>query len=252
MEKAGYSIDRSFGSFLGDYGVAIFFTISGFVIIHSHSGDFNRPGAPLRFFLKRIGRIVPLYWLITVLYSLKLVLTGATLALGSFLLSLFFIPQQLPDAIYGRPVYELGWTLQYEMAFYITVALALCLNFRVGIVLIAGIFLTLTGLNAGGYLGSANPLAYLGAPIVLYFLAGVAIAFARHKLSSDFVAEDAPWVLGSNAHLLFSADDDYHSPRLVWRRAFPRNIGSAYSSSRYRKLRSRCRKPQAVAREKHI
>ena len=62
------------------------------------------------------------------------------------------------------------------MAFYVTVALALSLNFRAGIVLVAGIFLTLTSLNGGGYLGSANPLAYFGAPIVLYFLAGVAIA----------------------------------------------------------------------------
>ena len=43
-EKAGYSIDRSFAWFLGEYGVAIFFIISGFVIIHSHSQDFGRPG----------------------------------------------------------------------------------------------------------------------------------------------------------------------------------------------------------------
>ncbi len=185
VEKAGCAIDRSFASFLGDFGVAIFFVISGFIIIHSHGRDFGRAGAPLRFFLKRIGRIVPLYWLVTVIYSLKLVVVGAAPTLGSFLLSLFFIPQQRPDAIYGRPVYELGWTLQYEMAFYITVAIALCLNFRAGIVLVAGVFLTLTSLNGGGYLGSANPLAYLGAPIVLYFLAGVAIAFARQKLNSD-------------------------------------------------------------------
>ena len=41
-EKAGYSIDRSFAWFLGEYGVAIFF-ISGFINIHSHSRDFGRP-----------------------------------------------------------------------------------------------------------------------------------------------------------------------------------------------------------------
>ena len=184
-EKAGFFIDRSFAWFLGEYGVAIFFIISGFVIIHSHKKDFGQSGAPSRFILKRIGRIAPLYWVTTLLYSVKLIMAGKGPALASFLLSILFIPHQGADPIYGRPVYGLGWTLQYEMAFYLTVAFSLYLNLRVGVVLVAGVFLTLTGLNACGYLGSANPLAYLGAPIVLYFLAGVAIALARQKLGSE-------------------------------------------------------------------
>ncbi len=183
-EKAGAQIDLHFAWFLGDLGVALFFIISGFVIIHSHGKDFGRPGAPSSFLARRLGRIIPLYWLTTSIYTLKLTMSGKAPAFSSLLLSLLFIPHQRPDSIYGRPVYELGWTLQYEMAFYTAVALALSLSLRKGIALIAIVFLTLVGLRQCNYLGLANPIAYLGAPIVLYFLIGVAIALARRKLAS--------------------------------------------------------------------
>ena len=49
----------------GNAGVDIFFLISGFIIAHvSRSDDVGRPGA---FLLKRVIRVVPLYWVLTLM-----------------------------------------------------------------------------------------------------------------------------------------------------------------------------------------
>lgn len=48
-------------------GVDIFFVISGFIMVHVASDDFTKPHAGANFILKRIARIVPLYWSMTTL-----------------------------------------------------------------------------------------------------------------------------------------------------------------------------------------
>lgn len=196
-EKTGAQVDRSFAWFLGELGVDIFFVISGFVMVHSHSDDFGKLRAPRRFMIRRIGRITPLYWLTTVVYSIKLILTNNAPSVSSFLQSLFFIPFQRPGAIYGRPVYELGWTLQYEMAFYSVMALALFWEYYRGLALIVVIFLSLVGLQQAQMLGADNPLAYWGAPIVLYFLIGVAIAVVRRSFGSTALGPLQPGFSGA-------------------------------------------------------
>jgi exopolysaccharide production protein ExoZ len=105
----------------GRFGVEIFFVISGFVMTHVAGEGAFSPGA---FALRRILRIVPLYWVCTVLVFAVALAAPAlfkttTADVKHLVLSLFFIPAPDPQtASDWRPLFKLGWTLNYEMFFY--------------------------------------------------------------------------------------------------------------------------------------
>lgn len=183
VEKAGATIDVTFAYSLGALGVRIFFAISGFVMILAHGNDFGGLESPRHFMKRRISRIVPLYWVTSAIYFLKLEFTGANPSLAGLALSLLFIPHfGEPGAIYGHPTYGLGWTLQYEMAFYVIFAGALLFSKRVGITLIFLTFLCLCGSVASGMIPIQSVLGYFGNDIVVYFLLGMAIGLLREKI----------------------------------------------------------------------
>lgn len=103
-------------------GVDIFFVISGFVIVHASASLFGTAGGPLIFLRRRLARIVPLYWIVTSLFLLVLLLDHSAIHgdIGSplyCLASYLFIPMMRPDGMI-QPAYGLGWTLNYEMFFY--------------------------------------------------------------------------------------------------------------------------------------
>ena len=109
----------------GAVGVDIFFVISGLVIFLSTEGK-SLP--PVRFLLYRLFRIVPAYWLYTVLMALVVVfarpvLPDQTVDWSHFLLSLLFIPTENPGGYGIYPTLNVGWTLNYEMLFYVLFAL---------------------------------------------------------------------------------------------------------------------------------
>jgi hypothetical protein len=52
-------VPADFPHLYGPFGVDIFFVISGFVMVYSSEGLFGQPGAPIKFFARRIARIVP-------------------------------------------------------------------------------------------------------------------------------------------------------------------------------------------------
>lgn len=103
----------------GNIGVDIFFVISGFVMWLTTFGRHTTTGT---FFLKRILRIVPLYWAITLaLAFLGTDPLGLRLSesIPDLLRSLFFIPyydMEAENKIY--PILFVGWTLNVEMFFY--------------------------------------------------------------------------------------------------------------------------------------
>ncbi len=108
---------------VGIWGVDIFFVISGFIMMYVT--DINDRS----FFLKRIIRIVPLYWILTlIIFVLALVkpeLFNYTTANFEHLIkSLFFIPFNKNDTGH-YPILFLGWTLNFEMIFYLLFGLSL-------------------------------------------------------------------------------------------------------------------------------
>lgn len=110
-------------------GVDLFFVISGFIMWVTTA---NRPISPLSFMLKRIARVAPLYWLVTgfslaVLLTNKQLMPDAALDWGHVIRSFLFIPALHPVNGEMQPLVTAGWTLNFEMFFYVLFALALFL-----------------------------------------------------------------------------------------------------------------------------
>lgn len=111
----------------GGIGVDVFFVISGLVIFLA-TADKNL--TPWRFMLMRVARIAPAYWFYTLLMAVLLVtmpsLFPETHVVPSHvLLSLLFIPAQNPGGFGIYPLVDVGWTLNFEMLFYLLFAFAL-------------------------------------------------------------------------------------------------------------------------------
>ena len=163
-------------------GVDIFFVISGFIMVHVAGDDFGIPGAPGRFFTKRLARIVPLYWSVTTALIVGALVAPSLLnvPLGNFqniVASYLFIPDWRPDHSVMRPVMALGWTLNYEMLFYAAFAAAMFLGLRRGIAVLTVGFVAAIAVRLAFNI-KQDQLAYWTDPIVLEFLYGVYIALA--------------------------------------------------------------------------
>jgi peptidoglycan/LPS O-acetylase OafA/YrhL len=125
----------------GSIGVDIFFVISGFVIYVSTS---ERKISSFHFFINRIIRIVPAYWIYTLLTALLVInfenLIPFTQIEAWFLAkSLTFVPAINPGGVWYFPLLTVGWTLNFEMMFYLIFSLALLVpgNYRLPYVLVA-------------------------------------------------------------------------------------------------------------------
>lgn len=170
----------------GAAGVDIFFVISGFVM--SISTQSKRSGRhPARAFLeRRMVRVVPMYWLMTAVTVLELSFLRLrpgiqnagphfNLTPGYIVSSLFFLPYRnsLGNV---HPILIVGWTLTYEMFFYLLFACSLALRVS-ELRFLAPVILALAAL--GTFQTSAWPaVTVLVSPMLLEFLAGVAIAKA--------------------------------------------------------------------------
>lgn len=119
----------------GLFGVDIFFVVSGFVMMHIIFGQPPGGASAARFIGERAVRVVPLYWLTTLLSVAIGVLAPALKHKHAFsapyvLRSLLFTPSINPATGAPEPVLGLGWTLNYEMFFYAIIALILLLGVR--------------------------------------------------------------------------------------------------------------------------
>jgi exopolysaccharide production protein ExoZ len=171
-------------------GVDLFFVISGFVMVYASQDLFMSADGSWRFLKRRIARIVPLYWSMTTLFLLTLVamphaLSSAAPRALETLTSYLFIPYAHAGSDVIRPVYKLGWTLEYEMFFYLVFAALLFLPMRAALYGIGGLF---TGLVALGAILAPSPgaFAFWSDPIIFEFLMGALIAVAfidGHRMS---------------------------------------------------------------------
>jgi exopolysaccharide production protein ExoZ len=167
-------------------GVDLFFVISGFIMWVTTAGQ---PVSPRVFMTRRIIRVVPLYWLTTLLLLTCTLIPGmlGTLRVSTVAVvqSLLFIPyDSITSPGHIWPVLEPGWTLNYEIFFYTLFALSLMLPHRTRFVTLVGVMcvLTLIGTAFGPFV---NPIAatYTNA-VLLEFAAGAGVGYfwAREHL----------------------------------------------------------------------
>ncbi len=162
-----------------DAGVDLFFVISGFVMVYASAELFGRRDGTALFMARRLIRIVPLYWATTTLFLLmaliaRPVVTEGAGSVAHILMSYAFLPSRGPDGAI-QPIYSLGWTLNYEMFFYIVFAAFIWQVRRRALILVT---FTLGAAIAVHPLipADATALVFWTDPIVAEFLFGMAIA----------------------------------------------------------------------------
>ena len=121
-------LGSGFGHFFhyyGKLGVDIFFVISGFIMFYSLNN--NKDRSPQIFLIHRVIRVVPVYWfytfLLVVISLFSFIEVKTEFTAISLFKSLFFIPHDNPSEQLGTfPFLTVGWTLNFEMFFYVLLA----------------------------------------------------------------------------------------------------------------------------------
>lgn len=173
----------------GFAGVDIFFVLSGFIIYYTNASYANQGGGG-QFFLKRLIRILPIFWISYAafigLFGLgKYVLhldSGNSMSTGivehagfwSIIATAFLIPNELQS-------HHVSWTLTFEMSFYALFAIVffkrskLFLGVLIGWVLACYLNVFFWGINVSAHLTEEPWRAFLN-PMVAEFLLGCLVA----------------------------------------------------------------------------
>ncbi|UII73846.1 acyltransferase [Pseudomonas sp. HN11] len=189
----------------GGIGVDIFFVISGFVIFLATA---DKALTPWRFMLMRVARIVPAYWF----YTLLMVLLVATvpsmfpyehLEPSYVLMSLLFIAAPSEPGVEVYPLLGVGWTLNFEMLFYVLFSFALSVRASYRLWVVA------TLLYLACYIGPTLGLAsgFYSNGIVLEFLMGIVIGMLYRR----GLCRTKPWlpllgIVGASMAVYHGAD----------------------------------------------
>ncbi len=162
---------------VGPAGVDIFFVLSGFVIALTGPLASPRPSGAL-FLWRRWRRVAPVYFVISLPEVVNAARAGG-LSADRLAATFLFWPATGSGVVY--PYLEPGWTLCFEMVFYLTVSLILVggrlgRNLAIGAAAVAVLVVARLALE-----GAA--LRFLVNPIFLEFAVGVALAVASRRLA---------------------------------------------------------------------
>ena len=207
--------------FTGRFGVEVFFVVSGIVImLASGPSRFS----PAQFLTRRFFRVVPLYWATTILVALLAVVLpsifkSTVFTSSYFLNSMFFIPDTVPGrATDWRPLFKLGWTLNYEMFFYLAVAALFWVrSFSLRAGLLIGLMAALVAVSFLIPI-QRSVLAFYANLNLMPFACGVAIAWALHTREGFMTAvARARWPLlaGAAATVLYALSFDWARFRMI-------------------------------------
>lgn len=159
---------------IGSHGVDVFFVMSGFIIAYIGARS------PDRFLVRRFIRIVPFYWTATLaIFALSALVPqyfhSTRPDVVQLVCSLFFVPRQTSYS--GMvPTLLLGWSLNYEMYFYVLFALALAIAPRIAPLTCSMAIVTIgLVIDASGF---THPSVVFYAQTLVYeFVFGVAVYY---------------------------------------------------------------------------
>ncbi|EEF5705682.1 acyltransferase family protein [Salmonella enterica] len=187
----------------GVIGVDIFFIISGFIMVYTTWHYMRGKASLVRFLLNRAIRIIPLYYICLVIAFL---LEGA--------MSTFHYPDKVQNILSALTftlyktstsplyideggTYNIRWTLNYEIYFYLVFALCLLVKHRVLALVTWGILVTsiipvIAGyqpaINEQGYPFSSPYFGFLTNPLLLEFIIGVIVGWLYIKIKENFTS----------------------------------------------------------------
>lgn len=159
----------------GAAGVDLFFVISGFIIYQS---IYSKEISAAQFAINRAIRIIPAYWLFTGIAALlALCFDGlmyvTTINPELLMRSFFFIPTERSDLTVYIPFLTVGWTLNYEVFFYLLSSLVLLISRDKYIILISSlIFFSNESLKP-----FMSQMPFFSNGMMLEFLLGIFIAY---------------------------------------------------------------------------
>lgn len=202
----------------GKSGVDLFFVLSGFVMWITTS---DKPQSVSDFWWKRVRRVVPLYWAVTLAAAFVALIVPQILKSTQFdvphiLASLAFVPWVNPSDPAGEMIAPLivpGWTLNYEMYFYLLFGLCLLVPVRHRIAaitaLIGSVFLV------ANLAPESTAARFYGDTVIFEFVAGVILG----RIYKTGVSVSAPVVsvavvLGFGV-LLYNDYRGFELPRLI-------------------------------------
>ena len=193
-QEFGVTVIRGIKLSWGIAGVDLFFVISGFIIARTMS----RCPTGREFAVRRIARILPLYWGATILVAMvaniePTLLKSTHASLVEIIKSMLFIPYVRSSGAI-QPVLFPGWTLNYEAFFYALCGLALIAKLSVRTVAVVMI-----GLASIGYI--ANPVSlfarFYTEPFLLEFVTGILVYELLSKYSLSATQRRALLVSGA-------------------------------------------------------
>lgn len=176
-------VDPALPSFeFGAAGVDVFFVVSGFIMVWTTRSGGRTPAAFLR---DRAIRIYPAYWVVTALL-VALSLAGLRPAgltdwdLGNLVTSILLVPDTRRDGL-ASPLLGVGWTLVYEVWFYLLFAATLFAVGRARAVLLLAA--AMTGLVVANRLlrPQSYDLATYTSPLLLEFVAGMLLGLLHGR-----------------------------------------------------------------------
>ncbi len=196
-----YAGDRllSDGFTVGFSGVDLFFAISGFVMVYVAWKSPVGPRTALSFLFARVGRIYPLYWLVSAVVLVFWLLRPDLVFSSNTEFSLLRSMTLWPD--HNLPLLAVGWTLIHEMYFYLMFALLLLLapRFRLWALWGWGAFVLIGFLGGVGGTGAVLQLVFH--PLGFEFLGGALAALAYQR----FDGRGWLWALGTGGVLFVLA-----------------------------------------------
>ena len=196
---------------IGSFGVDLFFVISGYIMGRILDSEKTR-----QYFLRRrLLRIVPPYWFFTLLVFVASIFVPQMMLstrgnIPELLKSLVFIPFMKESGVL-RPTLFIGWSINYEMFFYVALAIGLAVVPRRAVWIGSGLILAI--LAACSFVPHPSPVVqFYSDPIIIEFVMGVLGFYVCKSVGtvSSTSLKSILLVLGIAAALALSVFQAFH------------------------------------------